>query len=376
MLHGLVHRALRSRLARSSLTCAGIVACTLLVLVLLSAYRGVRESVAAYADRKTVDLWVAPRGTDNLVRSSGVLSPEQLTAVEATAGVHASPILRSFVSVETRGRRVRGDRALTLLAIGYRAPHGLGGPPKLAFGREPRSSTEVVLDRAAAYRLGVETGAGVLVNGTEMKLVGLSEHTNLLSTQFMFCDIAALQSATGLGRGASFLLLQARGAGVDASALVARIEANAAGVSVFTRQNFAANNAREVTAGILPLIGLITLLGVLVSAVLVAMLIQVLVDDRRADLCVLIAMGVSQVSLVVGALRRVVTLVLGSVVAGWVSTVALIAGLDHWLPTVPLASSYGDVFFGSGLFVLCASAAALVPLLRISRLDPLEAFRS
>ena len=66
----LLARALRGRPLRTFLTIAGIATCTLLVIVIVSAFRSVREAMSNYAGQPGVDLWVAPEGGDNLIRGS------------------------------------------------------------------------------------------------------------------------------------------------------------------------------------------------------------------------------------------------------------------------------------------------------------------
>jgi putative ABC transport system permease protein len=372
--HQLIHRALRGRLARGSLTAVGILAGTLLVLVLLAAQRGVRNGVMTYVNQDAVDVWVTPQGTDNFVRSSTTLGPEQIADVEELEGLEAFPVLRAFVSVVAKAPRGAAQLPLTLFAIGYRVPQGLGGPPRLAAGRLPQGPQEVALDRAAAFSLALELGDAILINGITATVVGFSDGTNLMSTQLLFCDLTALETAMSLKGRASVLAVHSHGE--DPAQLAARLEANAIGVSAYPRGVFAENNAREVTAGIAPMIGLIALLGVLVSTVLVALLVQVLIDDRRSDLCVLTAMGSSLSSMVLAALRRVAVLILMGCVSGWGAFLLLSACLDRFLPTVPLAGTPVDALLGGGLFLVCGCTAALVPLLRIARLDPMEAFRS
>jgi len=82
-MDALVGKALRSRRVRFWLATAGIATSTLLVLVLVAAYRSVRASVTGYAGQPGIDLWVAPVGTDNLIRSSSLFSSRLADSVGA-----------------------------------------------------------------------------------------------------------------------------------------------------------------------------------------------------------------------------------------------------------------------------------------------------
>jgi hypothetical protein len=69
----LLLKALRGRRLRTALAVVGIGVVAQLVLVLFAVYRAPVASVRGYVGKGNVDLWIAPGGTDNLMRASGVL---------------------------------------------------------------------------------------------------------------------------------------------------------------------------------------------------------------------------------------------------------------------------------------------------------------
>lgn len=391
----MVGGALRGRRARSALTVAGIGSTTLLVLVLLAAERSLSLGVRSYVGRPEIALWVAPVGTDNLIRSSGFLPAGAEEEVREVPGVAAAdPLLRSFARMEAGpraepargGLRVgglpTGEEAgpgspaaqLTLLAIGYRVPGGLGGPPVLAAGRAPEGD-EVVLDRAAAHRLGVTVGDTVRVNGVPGPVVGLSRGTNLLATQFLFGDIEAARAEQGLPGRASFLAVRLA-PGADAREVARRIRARVPAVEVFDRPAFVANNLREVTSGVRPLLVLVAGLGLAVSTVLVVLMVESVVEDRREEIAVLLALGAGAPLLGLGLALRTAVQVVGGAVAGGALALGVRWILDRALPAVELTYTSGDFLWVLLAFVVAGMAASLVPLLRLRRVDPLEAFRA
>jgi putative ABC transport system permease protein len=365
--------ALRGRLARSALTVAGIGSTTLLVLVLLAAQRSLSLGVRSYVGRPAIDLWVAPVGTDNLIRSSGFLPAGAEEEVRAIPGVAAAdPLLRSFAKVEAEPASAP-NTGLTLLSVGYRVPGGLGGPPILAAGRDPTGS-EVVLDRAAAYRLGVAIGDTVRVNGIPGAVVGLSRGTNLLATQFLFGDIEAARAAHGLPGRASFLAV-GLAPGADADAVARRIRERLPGAEVFDRPAFVQNNLREVTSGVRPLLVLVAGLGLAVAIVLVVLMVESVVEDGREEIAVLLALGAGAPLLGLGLALRTAVQVVGGAATGGALALGLRWLLDRALPSVELTYASGDFLRVLTAFVVAGMAASLVPLLRLRRIDPLEAFR-
>ncbi len=315
---------------------------------------------------------MAPYGTDNLVRSTGVL-PWELSeeALEVPGVSAADPILRAFVTAESE----TGGRRATLLAIGYRLPDGLGGPPPLREGRLPQRWDEVVLDRAAAARLGTRVGDGLRVGGLAVTVVGLTTGTNLLATQFLFGDLGTACRAAGLLGRVSFVVVRV-GPGADREAVRRALLVRLTGTSVLTRDAFVAANLREVSAGLLPLLALLVALGLAVASVLVALLAQGLVEERREDLAVLLALGAAPRRVGAGLLRGVVGLVAAGGAAGAGLAALLSLALDRWAPAVELQPRFDDVAVTLALFLVAGTLGAALPVARLRHVDPLEAFRS
>jgi putative ABC transport system permease protein len=369
----LLGRALRSRPVRTALVVAGISASALLVLVLFAVYRSLTSNVLAYVGQEGIDLWLAPVGTDNLIRSSGLLPGELLERLRLVPGVgRADPLLRAFVTVEPR--RDPPQPRLTLLAVGYEAPDGLGGPPLLAAGVLPAGRKQALLDRAAAYRLGVGVGDTLRVNGRPARVVGLTRGTNLLATQFLFAGREALEQAGGMEGRMSLVAVRLE---PDASAVeVARkIESRFLEVAVYPREAFAANNLREVAAGFLPVLALVAALGAAVTSVLVALLVHAVMEERRAEIAVLLALGAGSAALGSAMLRRAVGLVAAGCAAGAAMAWALAALLDRAFPVLELTIQPADLAIAAGLFGMASMLAVAAPILELRRMDPLEAFR-
>jgi putative ABC transport system permease protein len=368
----LLARGLRGRPLRAGLTALGVALCALLTVVLFAAERSLSSAVRTYPGGARADLWIAPRGTDNLIRSTTVL-PAAFAAHAATLpGVAAAdPALRAFLTFES----IAGDRRATLLAVGYRIPDGLGGPPPLRAGRLPQRWDEIVLDRAAAARLGVATGGAVRVNRTRLTVTGLTSGTNLLATQLAFGDIRAAARAAGLEDRASVVAVRTT-PGVDRDRLRRALEARLEGVSVQTNEAFVLSNLREVSAGVRPLLALLVALGLAVAAVLVALLAQGLVEERREDVAVLMALGAAPARIAAALVRGVTVLVVLAAVGGGGVAALLALALDRWAPSVELATRPADVFASGVLFLVAGAAGAAWPVARLRRVDPLEAFRS
>jgi ABC-type lipoprotein release transport system permease subunit len=263
---------------------------------------------------------------------------------------------------------------LTLLAVGYRAPAGLAGPPALAEGRAPEIGRQVALDRAAAFRLGVRLNDTVQVGKLRLRVVGLTRGTNLIATQFLFLPLGTARRTQHLSGSASFVAVHVA-AGADPMVVARAIEARDTTLAVFSRKQFIANNLREATAGIVPVLALLAGLGVAVAGVLVVLLIQGLVEERRGEIAVCFALGSGVPHVGEALMARALLLVMAGAAGGTMLAYLLQQVLDRVLPTVELVFGVWDQVAVFGIFSVAGILAAGIPVLRLGRVDPLEAFR-
>ncbi len=369
----LVVRAVRNRRSRAWLAIGGVATSTLLVIALIATLRGAATSVVAYIGQDGADLWITPPGADHFLRLSGVLPAALTDSVRDIPGVAGADfILRAFVAVSSRRR---GEHfRLTLYGIGYRAPDGLGGPPAFEAGRPPQTRREVALDRAAARRLGVGLGDTVFVNGRGARVVGLTRGTNLLATQFIFADAAAIEATSGFAGRASFIIVHVA-PGASADSVAAQLRERFQDLDVFDRATFVANSQRETGVGYTPILAFVDVLGVGAAAVLVALLIHALVEARRTELAVLVAIGVAPATLARVMIGEATRLIVSGGVLGIVLARLLAFVLDRAYPVVPLHFNVADSLGALALLTACGILASAIPVARLRRVDPLEAFR-
>jgi hypothetical protein len=369
----MLRKALRSRGGRAAIAAAGVAMSAFLVLVLLASYRSLSAGVIAYTGQESIDLWLAPAGTDNLIRSSSVLPRSMVEQVAALDGVReAGALVRGFVTAQHEEHP--DDRGLILLLMCFGTPDGLGGPPTLLSGRPPRGETEVALDRAAAFRLGVTQGQTVLLNGDPMKVVALTGGTNLIATQFVFFDVDAAPMLTGYAGQISFLPVGLV-PGADVTAVRREIEERWPDVEVLTREAFIANNLEEVAAGFRPMQLMVSAVGLIAAAVLVSLLVQSVVEDRKRDIAVLFALGANSGRVAASVIAQSMGLILAGALGGALLTELLRWSTDRFAPTLELSTELVDLVGVVAVFVAVGTLAATVPLLRLRRIDPIEAFR-
>jgi predicted lysophospholipase L1 biosynthesis ABC-type transport system permease subunit len=142
------------------------------------------------------------------------------------------------------------------------------------------------------------------------------------------------------------------------------------------RGSFMTNNQREIGSGFLPMLLLTSMLGVTSSALLVAFLIEGVVEHRRAALAVLLATGATTATIAAGLALHVAKLLGIGLLIGVVAAHLLAAVIDLVAPVIPLRYAIADLAAVATLLAASGFVAAFVPLVRLKNIDPLEAFRA
>lgn len=365
-----VRRMVLHQPLRAAAAALVIGAATTLMLFMDGVTHGVLDGTAAYVGQDDVDLWIARRGTENLIRSSSFL-PAALGADLAAdpAVAVASPLLRVFVRAEA------GDRRLTLLALGIGDPPALGGPHLLADGSGHPGPDGVLLDRGAAHLLAVGIGDSVAINGERHVVRGLSTGTNLLATQIAFLRLERLAVLSGSGAYVSFYLVRLREP-ADASAFRMRWDGRGDDLAVYGRERFAASSLDEVHAGFRPILTSFAFQGALVAAAVITLVLYGRVMERRAGLAVLLALGARPAYLVRLVLAQALVLAAAGVGLALLATGAIGLAVDRWVPQLAFAFASESMLRSGGVVFAAAVLGAAFPLARLRRIDPAEVFRA
>jgi ABC-type antimicrobial peptide transport system permease subunit len=115
---------------RYLLTAIGISLCALLMLLLVSIYKGVSYGSVEYVRSSKTDLWVLQEHATNILRSTSLLPlscQEGLSKIQGVKSV--SPVIFILASIKLK------DRNATLYLTGFEPESLTGGPPKIIKGR-------------------------------------------------------------------------------------------------------------------------------------------------------------------------------------------------------------------------------------------------
>ncbi len=362
-------KVLLDRPLRFVVTVLGVALCVVLMLFLLSVYRGVRDGSLEYVQSSDADLWVLQRHTTNILRGSSLLSSGHGYVLRATPGVQAaSPVL--FV-LATVGSPEGGSG--TVYLTGFDPGSGRGGPPRLVRGRAVRADDEIVLDHAFAAKHRIAVGDRISINEDGLRVVGLSTGTNMFVIQYAFTALRKAQAIAGLPTMVSCYQV-AVDPSSDTETVAAAIREELPGIAIYGREAFLRNNLREMESGILPLLYVVAMIGAVVLTTILSLILSVNVLEQRQTFAVLKALGAPNGYVPAFVIRQALILAIaGTLVAfGLFHPLRLI--VQSVAPEVSVVSSVGHMVMVAACVVVVSLVGSVLPNQRLRRVYSLEAF--
>lgn len=354
---------------RFAITAAGIGCAVALMLFLVALHDGVRIEANGYITSRPVHAWITQDNTTSFIKSSSFLLAAGSAAIASVEGVEeVTPIIRVITTMAFGDERV----SVILLGIDAGSP---AGRPSLTEGSMLAAAGDLVVDRAFARTRGLALGDSVLMQGRRFRVVGLSEGTNAVMTQFAFVGLDDARALLGIPQLASFFLVRAK-AEVSADSLVARLEGRLPGTNVFTRDAFASNNLRESQGGLLPILVTVATLGGIVALAVLSLLLYGAILEQRETFAVLKAIGASDRVLARVVIFQSLAAVASGLAFGLAAYVICAPLIVRIVPVLALSLSWQAALAVAGLVTAIGLVGALLPLRRVATIHPAELFRA
>ena len=297
-------------------------------------------------------------------------------AISGTAGVAVAAPVISTTEVVTAGVVSEGISFVNV------PPEGLRWA-SLTAGRWPSAANEVVLSGGAAGALGISVGGQLTVSGREQSLsvVGVTDEPSGMFVKTGYASDALLTAIGATADNAGYWTVKAK-PGVSTDTLVAALDESLSSLnprpSVATASSVREKMVEKLAgdfnvfanvlwafAGVALIVGMIT----------IANTFTITLAQRRRQIGLLRAVGASG-----GQVRRrflIEAFVLGAVgsLLGVAAGIGIALGVTAWSTALfwGLVLPWAQLALALGLGVLATVVAAFVPILRGTRVAPLEA---
>jgi putative ABC transport system permease protein len=362
-------RSLVQGRGRLALAIGGVALALTLIVALDAIFLGVERQVTAYVDHSGADVIVSQADVRTMHMAASTLPAtlvEQVRTVPEVASVtpvlYASDVMRL------------GTTRSSVYAIGLPPDAAAGRPWRIAAGAAIPAPGGAVIDRRAAKAAGLGLGDSVTLLGRPFRIDGLSGGTAALTGGVAIVTLGEFAALRGGDQTVSFLFVRVV-PGASAGAIAERIEASVEGITVQTRQQFAAEERaliRDMGAGV---ISVMNVLGFLVGLAVMALTVYVAALSRRAEFGTLKALGARNGDLYRVVLAQALTGVGLGLAVAVALTYALAAVLPRLGSNLALALDAGALVKALVAALVIAGLSALLPIRQIAGVDPATVFR-
>lgn len=367
----LARRNLLSEKVRLAMSVSGVAFAVLLILIVLSLYRGWGGASDLFGDFPG-DAWIVQEGTTDPFRSTSLLESGHEGAMTAVSGVEGViPVFARRVAV---GPASDGANALFMsmsVPPALLAGVSTDDPDTMRWLFPPRGA--VVIQQVLADDLGVDVGDSITLLGTSLSIEAIQPGgTPLFALGYLHADDGErLLQADGF---VNFYLVD-----LEEYALLSAVDALAQsvpGASVRTSEELALTVRAEVDRGFLPVVGALVAIGYVIGGAVVALTTYTSTIERARDFAVLKAVGASGPFVYRVVIKQsFIVASLGSGL-GVVGAVGIATLVRRQVPEFVTDLRLADTVVVAASILVVAMLAAYVPVRRINRIDPAMVFRA
>jgi putative ABC transport system permease protein len=344
----------------------GVTVSILLVIALKGVLLGTVSVAGEYPRNAGADIFVTQSGIANMIAGSSTLPvtiPEELREIEGVQDVY--PIYGTLYSFDIKSKKIAA------FLIGYNLEKDIGKPWLISSGRTIEKSGEIVIDSALSKSSNVNLGDHVFLSGRDFEIVGFSEGTNSLGSQYIFISD---DDARTLLNGEHYINYALVTVNMETESVTAAIESQFSEVNAYAKDDFAKNNEQCLYEIMQTPMDMMIYIGIFIAIIVSGMCIYTVTNMKLTDYLTLKALGVSGTKIGKAVIAQTMIINFLSFIFAGILAYGLKVLFDHMGLTVSLLLTY-DIYLYAGVVCVLASIIVLFfPLRRVSKIDPVEVF--
>jgi len=355
----------RTRLA---ISVGGVAFSVMLILIILSLYRGWQIKSTEYIKGVGNDIWVTQANSADMNTSASIIPTSLQPQLEKISGVTS---VDRFI-----GRPLQlqiKDKTVNIYVIGYDTNKQLGGPKKIVEGHGSPSGNEIVIDQVLARSHNISLGDNITISNTSFQVIGITQGANMFLFQFAFIDQQKAAEIFQMENLSTYYLINSESSKIDQ--VIATIK-KIPGIDALSTEAFADKNKQTIDEVFVPIILVLVAISILVGTAVIGLTIYTATVEKSREFGVIKALGGSNMQIY----RIIFEQALVSGVIGYFLGVGLTYFFLWLIPqyvsvfvTVTIMSDLIMVFIISMVMSLIASYA---PVRRIVKIDPALVFKS
>lgn len=290
---------------------------------------------------------------------------EELLSIEGVAAVH--PLVARTTAIEIKGRQN------SINVVGYHPSSGVGGPWNIIEGRGDSGPGEIVADRVTMKTNGLALGDSVAIEGMPHRIVGVSRGTSVLTFQYAFVDLKETRGFLGPER-VNYLLLRL-GDPAAAEEVRGEVLRQHPELAVFTREEFATNNASLIRDSFLPILAVLVAIAFVVGVAIVGLVIYSATLERYREYGIIKAVGAGNRRLYAIVFEQSLLICLFGFLGGAALSFAVAAAVSELVGQINIAFSWKHFAAALGATLAMGLLASAIPVRKVNRIDPMIVFR-
>lgn len=347
-------------------TVTGVALSTLMVLALIGVYFGITSASRSIPLSAGADYWVVQRGMQNLFNSTSILPAHQERQLHNLPGVNkVVPIISDTTGVAS------GKQTITADVVGFDTTSGIGRSGTIYSGTAHIAQGQTIIDRVIAHQLKLSLGSKLTIGDKTFTVAGITTGTNLLEFQYIYIPFNDAVAAFSRPDVVSYYFIKSTEPKSNLQSQVQRILPSA---DVKTANDIANGTVNVSKTDFAPIIGLLVMIGLAVATVVIGLTIYMSTMEHAGEYGILKAVGVSSSKLRQIVLQQTLVSSVTGFAVGLVLYFLVRALAFYAMPEVDLnvAPQYYAYFFV--LMMFAGVVASLLPVRKINRIDPAEAF--
>jgi putative ABC transport system permease protein len=363
----IARRNMKTARGRLAFSIGGVAVATLLLSFVLALYQGFSSRIASYVEDVPADVWVVGAGNESFFNPS-IIPNSRLPDLQAVKGIESFDTLLIW-SMKIRTAKGSWDSYV----IGFN-PDGLGGPIAVKAGSRVPETGQIIVDDVLARQAGIKLGDEVIAGLRRLKVVGISTGGNLVVNQISFVTKEEASILIGIPGFVNYGLIKAEPG--QAGAVVERVNNDVIGLKAYSSADYADSSKQLLRRSLLPVLLVILILSTIVGTVVVGLTIYSSVTEKEREFGVLKALGAPGPSLLrIVAEQSLVCGIAGFLIGEGLALAAsrlavqLVPQFVTLFRTVDIAAVFT-------LALVMSLVAAIIPILRITRVDPLTVFKA
>ena len=369
----MIRWGLRSLLAdRASFlaSCGGVAVAFLLILLIEGMFVGESSQIVSYLRHTRAQVWVMQEGVSNMHMASSFILSDRIDEVRAVPGVAlVTPILyvNSFVRA--------GDAENFSYIVGLPPGAEDGGPWQMAAGKSEPGAGEAVIPEVLGRKVGAGIGDEVTISGTALRVVGLTEGTFSMANPIVFVAFEQLENILDTYDVASYLLV-VPDEGIPATELAGHIRTRVEDVSVVDRETFISNDFQLGMQMGGDLIAIMAIIAAIVGVLVVAWTIYSFITRHVRELAITRAIGATNREIIASVLVQSLVLATAGYALACGVAFALEPALEALAPEVAVRFAAASMARAGIVAAFISVIAAIIPTIRVVRVDPAEVFNA